>query len=347
MEQHILVPLDGSLLATTAVPHALALARATNSSILLVHVSSPDQRVRYDPNAEPDPCDPVADATGQPHAEAMREHLDRVAAALQRAGVAVGVTLLVGSPGRELVELVNRTAEITTIVMATHGRSGLRRWLWGSVAHQLLSACPVPLMLIRETAPAPAAPLTMAVYHRIMIPLDGSAFAEQSLVLARYLPGAFNATVYLTSVIPAGNEQPMIETGTVLTTLQQNPTEAYTHRYDYLRQIADRFAQEHIDARPDVVHGTPAEGLLRTIRDQQIDLVIMATHERTLVGRILDGNVALQVLHDAHVPIILIRVPESAQQQQGYAGQPPVTLAVDSEFEPHRRRLEVADMSNA
>jgi nucleotide-binding universal stress UspA family protein len=100
------------------------------------------------------------------------------------------------------------------IAMATHGRSGLGRWLLGSVAEKVLQAVPRPLLLVRAREFIPAIPIDVS-YRRILVPLDGSPFAEQALGQAQAIAAATGATLMLVTVVPMLDDAALAEVGVV------------------------------------------------------------------------------------------------------------------------------------
>jgi nucleotide-binding universal stress UspA family protein len=132
MQSTILVPLDGSPLAEHALPYAERLARATSAHLILCRALSatklqPEQIVAA-----------VGDA---------RAYVQGVADQLAGRGSIVETTIPWGEPGDEILEQV-RSARADLVVMATHGRSGLGRWLYGSVADEVLRRASVPMFLV-------------------------------------------------------------------------------------------------------------------------------------------------------------------------------------------------------
>jgi len=130
--QRIMVPLDGSDLAQTALPHALDLCRALGATLVMLHVRDARQ--------------------GSP--EASRRFLDFTRRQHAKAGVTIEVLVREGS----VAEAIVRAAEeerIDVIAMATHGRSGLQRVVYGSVAEQVLRSSARPVLLVR----VPGAPV--------------------------------------------------------------------------------------------------------------------------------------------------------------------------------------------
>lgn len=138
----ILVALDGSELAEAALPHVQKLASDPESEIVLLRVS-------VDPAAEFSFSDPhIADNIIQELEAETLAYLQSARSKLQRAGFRT--SFLVGQ-GAIAETILHTAAEIQAdvIVMSTHGRSGVRRWLLGSVADRVVTHSDIPVMLIR------------------------------------------------------------------------------------------------------------------------------------------------------------------------------------------------------
>ena len=170
MPNVILVPLDGSELAERAIPQAEQLA-ADDDRIVLVRAALTHTL-------------PGADAV-----DAQVKAIDEATAylktmAAQVAGerrIDVETAVPYGAEANAILEEV-RIHQASLIVMATHGRSGVGRWLFGSVAEAVLRRSPVPVVMVRawddqRTAP----PIRVQGPRRFLVPLDGSAFAEAAL----------------------------------------------------------------------------------------------------------------------------------------------------------------------
>jgi nucleotide-binding universal stress UspA family protein len=132
MYQRIMVPLDGSELAQTALAHALAMCKAFGATLVLLHVRDARQ--------------------GSP--EAARRYLDFLRQEHARNGIAIELAVREG-PVAEAIIAAADAERIDVIAMATHGRSGLQRVVYGSVAEQVLRSSAKPVLLVR-VAGAPA-----------------------------------------------------------------------------------------------------------------------------------------------------------------------------------------------
>ncbi len=140
MYKRILVPLDGSPLAESVVPHALALAKALDVEIVLL-------RVTVNPAAEFSFSDPgLASNLIQELEQESKTYIKAMCTKLEKGGVRVTYLLREGAVAETIIEAAE-TMQVDLIAMSTHGRSGIPRWLLGSVADQVLRTSPVPVML--------------------------------------------------------------------------------------------------------------------------------------------------------------------------------------------------------
>ncbi|MFO7321665.1 MAG: universal stress protein [Chloroflexota bacterium] len=140
----ILVPLDGSGWAQRAVPHAVDIARNYNSELILLHVLRP-------PASEYTPELALAgqDQQIQQMREQMKQYLVGLRSELRGEQVNVRTHMIEGHGVARLICDYVRSEQIDLIVMSTHGRSGLARLLFGSVANEIMQCTDVPVLLIR------------------------------------------------------------------------------------------------------------------------------------------------------------------------------------------------------
>ncbi|MBI2321738.1 MAG: universal stress protein [Chloroflexi bacterium] len=143
MYTRILVPLDGSKLAEVALPHAVTLAKQSKGTVVLLRVTQPVTAMVM-PEAAYVDWDRIQ---AEIEAEA-RAYLADVSARLAAEGLAVQTQLKTADPAEAIIETA-KTGGADLIVMATHGRSGLGRWVLGSVADRVVRAATAPVLLIR------------------------------------------------------------------------------------------------------------------------------------------------------------------------------------------------------
>ena len=142
MYKRILVPLDGSSLAEAVLPHAISLAQTSGAEIILV-------RVTLNPAAEFSFSDPsIASSIIEESDFETKRYLNTLSAKLESAGLRVSFLIRQGPIAETILEVAD-AMQVDLIAMSTHGRSGIQRWLMGSVADRVVRHSQLPVMLIR------------------------------------------------------------------------------------------------------------------------------------------------------------------------------------------------------
>ena len=143
------------------------------------------------------------------------------------------------------------------------------------------------------------------MYDRVLVTLDGSDVAEAILPFVEKLAGPMDAEVVLLRVVEALSPAETIAAAGVVApdTLRLRQLEAK----EYLYAIQDRLAAKGIRVRTGLRSGEPAPEIVAAAATWGVDLIAMATHGRSGLGRVLFGSVAESVLRTAPVPVLLIR----------------------------------------
>jgi nucleotide-binding universal stress UspA family protein len=298
LDRPILVPLDGSELSEKAIPYAASIARATHQPLVLLTIWEGVERELHSA-----PSSTVRDFDLRGRA-LCRAYLEDVAQRVAAQGVRVATEMRDGHPSEELLWVCDEHAP-GLVVMATHGRSGVQRMWYGSVASKLMQMAPVPTLLVGpkvlEDQKGPPA------IRKVLVPLGGSALSESALEPAVTLAEAFEARLILASAIRLPAQAFAFDVSEAyLPEIDQEVTAA-------AEEYLGRVCQEVKTARPvetRVLRGLPAEAILQLVAQEHIDLVVMASHARSGVIRWAFGSVADRVIRGA-APVLLIR-PEVA-----------------------------------
>lgn len=291
----ILVPLDGSGHATAALPYAKALARVTGASLrLLAVVARMDGRPGGSVND-------VRTYVEQTRRAALTQHLAEVAAAIRDQGFTVATHLAYGDPSDEILADAD-AAGVAMTVLATHGRSATGRMFLGSVADKVMRLSARPTVLIRpHQEKGEAAPVKV---ERVMVPLDGSQLAESVLPLAVDLATAAGATLCIVRVEPyVTAEATAYDTAAAEFAALDSQLEAAAR--EYLEQVRVRLPRD-LAVETAVLRGFPALSLIEFGAERNVDLVVMATHGRGGVRRLVLGSTAERLVR-AGVPVLLMR----------------------------------------
>jgi nucleotide-binding universal stress UspA family protein len=299
MYEKILVALDGSQLSEQILPYSRLLADKLKLAVELIHVLNPDLAT---------PTSAAGQARYQDVLAAENEkglvYLEKIAGSFALAAK-IQCSVAPGNPAEVIVDKAAADRQ-TLIAMTTHGRSGINRWLIGSVADKVLHAAANPLLLVRAHEQQPSRPTELS-YRRILVPLDGSPFAEQALDEAQAIAAATGATLVLVAVAPVVEDAALAEVGVVPAWAEAARQAEVEQLGRYLMSTAERLRAEGFMVRPHVVDGIPAEEILCASATQHADLIVMATHGRTGVQRLWIGSVATKVVRSTDVPVLLVR----------------------------------------
>ena len=286
MLKRILVPLDGSGLAERALTYATALARATSAEILLVRVANSHTLPGVDPRER------QQGAIGE-----AEEYLDRELARLIAQGFTSEAVVRFGNAA-ECISESARTRQVDMIVMTTHGRTGPGRWILGSVTEAVVAASPVPVLVQRAWQPLFGDPL-LDEHPSIVVPLDGSAFAESVIDPAAALATDLRGQL-------------------VLLTVQDDPG-AIRSGDEYLAGVRSQTSTKYpeLTVSCEVRNGDPARAIEQVVAQLEVGLVFMATHGRTGPQRTVLGSVAGQLLQECDVPVVLLRPLRTEEADRG------------------------------
>ena len=329
MQAQILVPLDGSPGAEAIFTPLIPLADATRSGLTLVRAIPP--AVGIDPVlGTPLPIQPPAEEQTQVHQDAAR-YLAAVAGRVARPGASVRTVVLEGAPSTAILDYVTHHPEVHAVAMATHGRQGLTRWIFGSVAEEILHQAPVPVLLLRRPGAARPAGAEAAM-RTILVPLDGSPFAEAALDQARRLAQATGARLVLVTAVE-GVDAASGATDEIPLWLQQRRQAELDRLALYLQDQAARLAAAGVPADGQIGDGRPADVIRAQSAEVHADLIVMATHGRTGFGRLRLGSTALAVVENTPIPVFLVRglpsqpAPETRPRVATGVGGEPISAA--------------------
>jgi nucleotide-binding universal stress UspA family protein len=303
----IVVPLDGSRLAESALPIAWALAARSHAEVLLLRVI--DESPAVDASARRSPGltagavlsggrvqstgAPVAMGAGRPGGPQSgtgeaRKYLDTTAAGLASAGAPVAVETACGEPSEAILRIAGRE-QADLIVMATHGRSGLARSVLGSVTDSVALHSSVPVLVVRPAPGTADTGTARTIVRWVLVPLDQSELSESALPHACAIAAAFGARLRLLTVIPPSAEPSQDD-------VVERYHEAVSARLGMpASQVDTRVTRG--DARSEIA------GQLELLHDA---MVVMTTRGASGLRRWLRGSVTDAVIRSALAPTMVV-----------------------------------------
>jgi len=285
MYDSILLPVDGSEHTAKIVHHAAELAQWTEAKIQVVFVADTTRDSLTVVDGD------VVDALereGKPIVSDVASELDSL-------GVEHGTDIVQGSPAPTIVDYAERY-DYDLIVLPTHGRTGISRYLLGSVTEKVVRLSDVPVLTARMQSDEQ---LTFP-YENILVATDGSPASNAAAKHGLALAAALDATVHVLSVVDDTSLGPDVRS--VLSTEElERPAVEAVEDVD-----AEADAYELPDVRTNVEHGSPAAVIKEYIETSDIHAVVMGSSGRRGVDRILLGSVAEKTVRSAPVPVITV-----------------------------------------
>ena len=280
----ILVPLDDSPEARSALPYAMALA-TPGTEVLLLTVVRDNGAV-----------------------EAARAALEQGAERARVAGHAVRVEVVVGDPADQIIATA-ASSGAGVIVMASQGRGAVGRLIYGSVADRVAREAPVPTMIVRADIAAQG-PVGIT---RLVVPLDGSPLAEQSLPFAMAISRRLGTPLFLVRAVNSAELlPPAVGMGEAIPfeLYDEAEKEMEQEAETYLDGVAQRLREQGLPVATAVLTGSAAAAIEEAT--QFGDVVVLCSHERTGVRRWLLGSVAETLTREDQSPVILVPAAEPA-----------------------------------
>jgi nucleotide-binding universal stress UspA family protein len=304
MFKHLLVPLDGSKLAEAALPAAARLAEILGARVTLVHVIERDA---------------PQEIHGERHLtspDEARSYLDETAIRAFPAGMQVEKHVHTSEVSNVAQSIVEHVGELgpDLIVMCTHGRGGLRRWMFGRIAQQVVNRGTTPVLLIQPTA-AETAPTFDC--RRLLVALDGNPEHEEGIEVAAALAMLCRAELYLLMVVHtfgtlAGEQAASAKMlpGATYALLDMAEHDAEEYLLRHVKQLEAKGLS--VSAR--VIRGGPATTIAGAAEKANIDLIVLATHGKTGMEAFWSGSATPNVTSRTSIPLLLVPVQEKREQ---------------------------------
>lgn len=311
----ILVPLDGSERAERAILVAAKVARTTGGTIVLVRVIPP--LVAYGPAFAGGAFAPVAPVLSDEEQAEVAAYLTRIAGWPVLSGIPVETQLLVGPAAPTILDVASEQ-RVDAIILTSHGRTGVTRWVLGSVAQHLVQHASVPILMLREYGPSPADDqLEDKHLFRVLAPLDGSRLAEESLVPAARLITALAAptqgALHLIFVVSPYDEY-----------IQGIPEALIVgSAKGYLSHVAEQLRAKYAglqvtssvitnaDIAAGVIHAAEGDAGAEVADVGNVpsgyDVIAMATHGRSGLTRWMMGSITERVMQTTNRPLLIVR----------------------------------------
>jgi nucleotide-binding universal stress UspA family protein len=297
----MLVPLDGSELAETVLPYATELAGRMDLEMVLLHVCSTNWAETQHL------CQSYIDHVAETASVQSQELQSKIGLPSNKT-IKARTELLVGHPAEEIIHFADEN-NVDFILIGSHGHSGVSRWVLGSVADKVLRASRVPVWLVRAGIMEEIARDEWS-RSTILVPLDGSKFAESVLPHVETLARQKNAKPF-NVVLLRVYEKPPVTADYPEPDWNEHVKLMIDHfkgeAVQYLSGVEKRLADAGLRVRSEVLAGKPAGEIIEYTNKNHPILIVMASHGSSGLSRWEYGDIANKVLYGSSSPVFLVR----------------------------------------
>jgi nucleotide-binding universal stress UspA family protein len=292
MYNKILAPLDGSQTAEVVLWYAARLAGRLRASLTLAYVTTPDELVSRN----------MYECYLQDTVTKVKAEAEKAAKETAKAGdINVDYVILNGDPSEEIIDYAEKK-KFDLIILATQGKSGIRRWALGNVALKVVSATRKQVLLIRAKGGQPD--VSKVKLTKILVPVDGSHESESILKFVTYLASELGVSLTLMHMMTLqSTTYPTRETYKFIEKERKD-------NKAYIDKLGKRLTEQGLHAETvfkEGSHDEVAAEIIKLAEEGDFSMVAMATHGRSGIGRWIFGSNAQKVLHGGSTPLLLVR----------------------------------------
>jgi nucleotide-binding universal stress UspA family protein len=299
MFDHILVPLDGSILAECVLPHVLAFAQTFCSKVTILNVL--DRESAYGSMNVVNPLDwAIRKAIAETYQQGVSDRLSK-------AGLQISSAI---TEGRAAEAIINYAHEhkVDLIALSTHGLSGLSGWNISSIVQKVIYRAYTSLLIIPAYQQVQM-DLAGFRYQKVFVGLDGSRRAEWVLPEALELAAFHHALLLLAHVISKPeipSYMPLIEEETEL--LNRIIERNYRYAEIYLQDLCSRLSTDIVNIKAyQLISENPIEALRELAEQERVDLVVLNAHGHSGCYKRLYGSVTLSFITYGATPLLILQ----------------------------------------
>jgi len=219
--------------------------------------------------------------------------------------VIVKPVALDGRPAEGIIDYAEKN-DVSLMIMASHGRSGIMSWTLGSVANKVLQRTGTPILLIRAKASHLEAG-AQGLFNRILVPLDGSDVGEVVLPHVRQLTEKLESEVVLLQVVAPGQHVHTIGGLDYVRFAEQQIESMKAEAKEYLDKVSKRLAGTKGMVRSEVRVGDTAHEIIKFADEANVRLVTISSHGRSGIRQWISGSVTHKILHAGNTPLLLVK----------------------------------------
>ncbi len=285
--ERILLSTDDSEYSEGAIREAIKLAKKCSSRLAAILV------IETNPEFET-----LAPQVLEKAERVAREHLEAVKDRAKKDGVDCETIVREGEDSYKCIVDEAIKSKSTMIVMGRRGRTGLKRLMMGSVTARVIGYAPCTVLVVPKAAQFEC--------RNILIASDGSKYGDAAAVEAIMMAKQCESSLTVLSVVPSESISPM---DIVASQMQRDliAEQEYQAAERNVKKIRDAADKEGVKANGLVLGGKPAETIIQTAKGKNADLIVLGSHGRTGVEKLLMGSVAERVIVLSSSAVLVVK----------------------------------------
>jgi nucleotide-binding universal stress UspA family protein len=285
--EKILLSTDGSEYSEGATREAIKLAKKCSSRLSVLSV------VETNPELET-----IAPQVTEKAEKKAREHLETVQARAQKEGIDCVLIIREGEDSYKYVVDEAAKNKSTLIVLGRRGRTGLKRLMMGSVTARVIGHAPCTVLVVPKAAEFQC--------RHILVATDGSRYGEAAAAEAIGMAKQLGSCLTVLSVVHAESLSPM----DIVSSQMQRDLVAEKEMKEAeknVRNVKDAAEKAGIRTNGLIMGGKPSDAIIQTAKDKQADLIVLGSHGKTGVEKLLMGSVAERVIVLSSCPVMVVK----------------------------------------
>jgi len=283
----LLLATDGSEFSEGAIGESIRFAKKCSNRLTAISV--------IETNSE---LEAIAPQVTEKAEKSAREHLEAVQARAKKEGVECNIIIRAGDDSYKYIVDEAAKNKITMIIMGRRGRSGLKRLMMGSVTSRVIGHAPCNVLVVPRAA--------QLGFRNILVATDGSNYSLVAATEAIGLAKRNNSALTVISVVPSELATPMDIDFTV--NQREFIAEKEMHEAEKnAKAVKEAAEKEGVFVKAFVLSGKPADAIIETAREKKADLIVLGSHGRTGLEKLLMGSVAERVIVLAACPVMVVK----------------------------------------
>jgi nucleotide-binding universal stress UspA family protein len=285
--EKILLSTDGSEYSEGAIREAIKLAKKCSSRLSVISV------IETNPELET-----LAPQVVEKAERAAREHLEAVKARAKKEGVDCEIVIHEGEDSYKYIVDEAVKSKSTMIVMGRRGRTGLKRLMMGSVTARVIGYAPCTVLVVPKAAQFEC--------RNILTATDGSKYGDAAAAEAISMAKQCGSRLTVLSVVPSESISPMdiVASQMQRELIAEQELQAAERN---VKKVKDAAEKEGVKADGLVLGGKPSEAIIETAKEKNADLIVLGSHGRTGVEKLLMGSVAERVIVLSSSAVLVVK----------------------------------------